>query len=85
MTDTIVQKAAKAIYSEALPWSAEAGSVALQNKSPIVVQKAFNRSERIKTLLEQVGINKKQATTVVDSLKDIILVHLLPEGPQNFK
>ena len=60
-------------------------SLASHNKSPIVVQNAFNRSDLINTLLEHVGIDKKQAVAVLDTLKDIIVAHLVPEGPQHFK
>ena len=56
-----------------------------ETKSPIVVQKAFNRSELINALLEHTAIDKKQAVAVLDTLKDIIVAHLAPEGPQHFK
>ena len=85
MTDTKVKKA-KAPHSSELPWPVKAGSVASEsNKSPIVVQKAFDRSDLIRTLSEQVGIDKKQATAVLDTLKDVIVAHLALEGPQHFK
>ncbi len=56
-----------------------------QPKSPIIVEKAFNRSDLIQTLSDQVAITKKEAAAVLDTLKEIMVAHLVQGGPQHFK
>ncbi len=54
-------------------------------KGPLVVNEAFNHSLLIKTLIERTNLDKEAVTRVLESLKDIMVAHLVKKGPQEFK
>ncbi len=80
-----VKKTTKKSPSSKQALKTQTESLSQSSKSPIVVQKAFNRSDLIKTLSEHAAISKKEAVAVLDTLKDIIVAHLVKGGPQQFK
>ena len=86
MAATKVKKGAKTSLTSKQALKTQTESLDSEvSKTPILVQKAFNRSDLIQTLSEHVAISKKEAAAVLDTLKDIIVAHLVKGGPQHFK
>jgi len=50
----------------------------------LTVEKAFSKSEIIKTIAEMVDLGKKQITETIDALTHVIKSHLSNKGPGAF-
>jgi len=54
--------------------------------SPISVGKEpFNKAALIRVLVERTGLGRKEVVNILDTLKDVMIAHLVKKGPGKFK